>query len=162
MKQFRKFSEEHNRLLLDEEYLFAYSMFDGFSGRLLNAEFVVDYAYNYVLELKAFQHSKITTNKSDVLVETGKIEGRELKYMEDLLSGDFNTLKRIYDYEGLSIDDIGSQQFLINLDTITKDVHVSDGLSCECFKTDIELLLFDFNEYMKTLIESKYESWIRK
>ncbi len=162
MEQFRRFSEERNRILLDEKYLFAYSKSDGFSNRLLSAEFVIDYEYNYVLELLAFQHNTLTKNNSDTLIENGKITGKELKYIEDLLSADFNSLKRIYDYGGLSIDDIGSQQFFINLDKITKDIHIIDGLAIEYFKTEVEILLFNFNEYMKNSIEKKYEHWIAK
>jgi hypothetical protein len=157
-----KYSEKHSQVLLDEKYLFAYLKSDGFSERLLNATFLMDYNYNYVLEFNAFSHDKITINQSDNFIEKGTIEGTELKFIETLLSADYHSLKRSYDYEGLSIDDIGSQSIFINLDEITKDIHIISGLAIENFKTEVEKLLFNFNEYMKSSIEMKYDNWIAK
>lgn len=162
LKQFRKYSDELKTILLDEQYLLAYSQFDGFSHRLLRAEFVVDYDYNYVLELKAFNHKRITNNESDVYIEKGILKGLELKHIEKLLSSDFNSLRQLYDYEGLAITDIGSQQVFINLDKTTKYIEICDGLSIDCFESKTEKILFELNEYFKSLIEDKYTDWTKK
>ncbi|WP_299163180.1 hypothetical protein [uncultured Tenacibaculum sp.] len=162
MKQFRKFDKELNTILLDDKYLFAYSKGDGFSHGLLSAEFVLDYEYNYTLELNAFQHNKITNNNSNSLIEKEKLTGRELELIENLLSSNYNSLKQEYDYEGLCITDIGSQQIFINLDKKTKYIHISDGLPIECFKTIAEKKLFELNEYFKEFVETKYTKWIAK
>ena len=162
MKQLRKYNNELKTILLDEQYLFAYSKSDGFSHRLLGAELVVDYDYNYVLELNAFNHEQITKNESNVFIEKGILKGLMLKHIEKLLSSDFNSLKQLYDYEGLAITDIGSQQIFINLDKTTKYIEILDGLSIECFESQPEKILFELNEYFKSLIVDKYTSWINK
>lgn len=160
MKLFRKYCKERNTIVLDNQYLFAYSKSDGFSERLLSAEFVVDYNYNYVLELDAFNHKHITNNQSNVLTEKGTLKGLELQHIEKLLSADFNSLKQLYDYEHLAITDIGSQQIFINLDKTTKYIQILDGLPIDYFNTQTENILFELNEYFKTLIEMKYSRWI--
>jgi hypothetical protein len=162
LKQFRIFDKELNTLLLDSKYLFAYSNNDGFSNRLLTTEFVLDYDYNYTLELNAFQHDKITNNNSNSFVEKEKLKGRVLELIEGLLSSNYNSLKQAYNYEGFEISDIGSQQIFINLDKKTKYIHVSDGLPIDCFHTVAEKKLFELNEYFKELIEKKYTKWLTK
>ncbi len=162
MKQFRTYYKTLNTLLLDEQYLFAYSKSDGFSHRLLEAEFVVDYDYNYLLELKAFNHRQLTKNESNIFVEQGTLKGLKLKHIENLLSSDFNSLKQKYEYEDLAIADIGSQQIFINLDKTTKYIHILDGLTIDYFETPVEQKLFELNEYLKNLIETKYNNWITK
>ncbi len=158
MKQYRSYDKELNTILLDDQYLFAYSNFDGFSTRNLNAEFFVD--YNYTLELSAFKHKKITKNNSDNFIENGILNELSLEYIEKLLSTDFNSLKQKYQYEGFATTDIGSQQILINFDKITKYIDILDGLPIEFFKTPAEEKLFQLNEYFKEFIEIKYKNWI--
>ncbi|MCT4665953.1 MAG: hypothetical protein N4A45_12050 [Flavobacteriales bacterium] len=162
MKQIRKFDKEQNTILLDDQYLFAFSCSDGFSHRLLSAEFVLDYDYNYTLELSAFQHSKLTSNNSDSFVEKEQLNGKKLELVEGLLSSNFNSLKQEYTCEGLAITDIGSQQIFINLDKKTKYIHIINGLPIEYFSTDTEKKLFQLNEYFKELIQVKYQKWITK
>ena len=160
MEQYRQYDEERKTLTLDEQYLFAYHKGDGFSHRLLNADFLLDYEYNYTLKLEAFQHKRITTNKSDFLIEKGQLEGKELEFIENLLSADYDNLKKGYDYDGLSITDIGMQQVFINLGKKTKYVWIMEGLSIESFKTPVEKKLYELNEHFKELIETKYNKWI--
>ncbi|MCB9034023.1 MAG: hypothetical protein H6553_09310 [Chitinophagales bacterium] len=160
MKQFRKYSEEHNTILLDAQYLFAYCFSDGFSRRSLSADFLVNYNYNYVLELNAFDHQKITKNNSDCYIEKGILKGRILELIENLLASDFNTLQQEYKEENFAICDIGSQQFFINLDSITKYIHITDGLPVDYFKSSTEKKLYKLNKYFKALIETRYNNWI--
>ncbi len=162
MKQFRKYSKELDTILLDEQYLFAYCKSDGFSHRFLRAEFVVDYDYNYTLELEVFENKKIMKNESEVYVKLGILSGLELEYIENLLSSDFDSLKKLYNYEGLSLTDIGSQQIFINLNKTTKYIEILDGLSTDYFENQSERILFELNEYFKNIIESKYSNWINK
>ena len=162
LEQFRKFDEKHNRLLLSDEYIFAYTKSDGFSHRLLSGEFVVDWQYNYKLRLSAFQHHEITSNNSDVLLEAGILEGDKLERFEQFLGIDFAKIKQIYDFETFEVSDIGGQQFLINIDRITKHIGIIDGLTNSYFETPAEQILFDYNEYLKSLIENKYEKWLMK
>ncbi|WP_430413234.1 hypothetical protein [Kordia sp.] len=122
--------------------------------------FVVGYNYNYTLELSAFDHEKITKNNSDNFVEKGNLIGERLELIETMLSSNFTALKQEYHYEGLAITGIGSQQIFINLDKITKYVHILDELPIEYFKTPVEKKLFEFNEHFKTFIELKYKNSI--
>lgn len=160
MKQFRKFSEELNTILLDEKYLFAYSLSDGFTERLLRAEFVLDYNYNYTLEISAFKHQHITKNKSDKLIETSQLNGPLLEHIENLLSSDFNSLNQKYDHEGLAIMDIGMQQIFINLDKTTKYIEIMDDFPEDCFESPTEKILHELNEFFKHLVQQKYEDWV--
>jgi hypothetical protein len=59
---FRKFDEQKQKVLMDEQYLFAYSCFDGFTHRLLMAHFVVDYDYRCKIEVFA---NDIRTNRAE-------------------------------------------------------------------------------------------------
>jgi len=161
MKQFRKFDEKLGTITLDKQYLFAYSKDDGFSSRLLNADFTLDYEYNYTLELCAFQHKTITNNNADCLIEKGKLTGKNLELIESLLSSDYNTLKKKYEHKGLVVTDTGIQQIFINLDKATKYIHILDGLPIECFETPVEKKLYELNEHFKELIEAKYKYWIQ-
>ncbi|MGS2727972.1 hypothetical protein ACU8DI_15305 [Psychroserpens sp. BH13MA-6] len=144
---------------MDENYLFAYSCGDGFSSRGLTFEYLVDYDCNYELELSVNAHEKKTKNNSDKIIEKGVLAGDELLLIEKLLSSDYNSLKQIYDYEGLDITDIGIQQIFINLDKTTKYVEILDGLPIECFESEVELLLFELNKYMLNKSEIMYENW---
>lgn len=153
-----KFDKELKTVILDEQYLFAYSKTDGFSHRLLNADFAVDYEYSYTLELRAFQHKRITNNNSDHFIENGKLGNKEIELIENLLSSGYNSLKRGYDYKGLAITDIGNQQILINLNKTTKRIYIESGLPFECFESTAERKLYELNEYFKELIEIKYEN----
>lgn len=156
-----KFNNDLNSRILDKQYLFAYTKGDGFTHRLLKADFAVDYEYNYRLELSAFQHTGITKNNSDQFIENGKLGDKEIEILESLLFSDFNTLKGEYEYENLDITDIGNQCIFINLDKVTKKINIQDGLTIEYFETTAERKLYELNEYFKELIEMKYENWIK-
>jgi hypothetical protein len=78
-------------------------------------------------------------------------------YLEILLDADLKSLKRRYSYSNFDISDIGSQRFLINLyDGI--EISIDDGLPLDYyFTTDVEVFLYDFNEYLKSWMEEKYQ-----
>lgn len=162
MKEFVKFDKELGTALLDEKYLFGYHKVDGFSHRLLSADFALDYDYNYTLRLKAFQHEAITTNNADFFIEEGKPTAKTIKLIESLLSSAYHTLKKEYVYEGLAITDIGMQGIGINLDKKTTFINIEDGLPIECFETPAEKKLYELNEYFKELIEKKYKNWLKQ
>ena len=147
---------------MDEQYLFAYTHSDGFSGRLLNADFVIDYDYNFTLELSAFSHRNKTKNNSNQFIETGQISEITRTHIENLLSADFNSLKKEYTPNELAITDAGMQQVFINLDKITKYIYILDGYPKSCFKTHTEQLLYALNEYFKIRIENTYQNWLKE
>lgn len=155
----RKFDEDKNRVTLNSDYIFSFLHRDGFNERLLLAELLIDDNFDYWLQMQGFQHEKITKNKSDFFLEKGDLPERILDYIERLIDSDIKSLKNHYDFITFVTSDCGAQHFLINLD-YTIDIDIIDGLPLEYFKTDAELLLFEFNEYMKAWIEEKYEAWL--
>lgn len=162
MEQIAKFNEKENRIILDDKYLFAFSKYDGFTERLLRAQLTINYDYEYNLELSAFQHERKTRNKSSFFTEIGTLSGQLLTYLESFLESDYLTLKEIYDYETFQILDIGSQQYLMNLEPKTTKIGIIDGLPVEYFKSDTEKILYKFNEYLKDWVEEKYRNWLDK
>ncbi|MGU3373590.1 hypothetical protein [Chryseobacterium sp. M5A1_1a] len=145
---------------LNSGYIFSYSKFDGFCERLLAAELLVDQNFNFILQMRAFEHEKITKNGSNFFQESGELSGKIFDYFEQLIDLDVKSLKQNYDHITFVISDRGSQQFLINLDQGI-EVGIVDELPLEYFETETELLLFEFNEYMKTWVEEKYQAWIK-
>ena len=161
MEQFRKYDAEEDRIVLDSKYLFAFTKTDGFSERLLRAQLLINYEYEYNLELKAFQHERKTNNHSDYSTEKGMVTGKLLDHFERLLLSDYLTLKKYYDFVTLQITDVGQQQYLINLEPKTVNINILDGLPEEYFKSETEKILYEFNEFLKNWIEEKYQYWIR-
>lgn len=145
---------------LNGGYIFSYSKYDGFCERLLAAELLVDQNFNFILQMSAFEHEKITKNDSGFFQESGELSGKIFEYFEKLIDLDVKGLKQKYDHITFDICDRGSQQLLINLDQGI-EVSIVDELPLEYFKTETELLLFEFNEYMKNWIEEKYLTWIK-
>lgn len=160
MEQFRYFNKEQNKIILDEKYLFAFTKSDGFTERLLTAEFVIDFNYEFTLELEASNHNKKTKNFSNTIIENGTITYEILNYFENLLESDYLTLKTVYNFETFSIDDIGGQQYLINLEKSTTNITIVNELPKTYFNTASEKILFEFNEYLKTWVELKYQNWL--
>ncbi|OYU79011.1 MAG: hypothetical protein CFE23_15990 [Flavobacterium sp. BFFFF1] len=160
MEQFRKLDNVLNKILLSDKYLFAYTTTDGFTERLLGAELVVDYDFNYKLELRAFDHVKKTKNNSDTIMESGVLPKKIMEYLENLLHSNYLSLKSNYDYETVFISGTGMQQYLLNLEKTTTNIHITDGLPEEYFKTDTEKLLFNFNAFLKKYVEDKYNNWL--
>jgi hypothetical protein len=162
LEQFRKYNKEEDRIILDDKYLFAFTKSDGFNDRLLGAELVISYDYEYIFELNAFNHEKITNNNSNSLFLEGTVSGELLKHFENLLNAEYLKLKRYYDYETFIIDDIGGQQYLINLDEKTTNIHIVDGLPEEYFKSETEKILYKFNCFLKNWCDQEYHNWINK
>lgn len=155
----KRLDEDKNMVTLNSDYIFSYSKYDGFCERLLAAELLVDYDFNFIFQMKAFEHEKLTHNNSDFFLERGELSGKIFEYFEKLLYSDVKGLKQNYHYITFDISDFGSQKFLINLDQGI-EVDIREGLTLEYFETETELLLFEFNEYMKNWIEEKYKAWL--
>lgn len=94
------------------------------------------------------EHEDRAKNNSDLFQEKGRVPEKILDYLEILLDSDFKSLKQNYNFSDYDISDIGSQQFLINVDEGI-EVNIKEGLPVEYFETDVELFLFEFNQYMK-------------
>ncbi|MFM2387561.1 MAG: hypothetical protein RL660_2318 [Bacteroidota bacterium] len=161
MEQFRKFNEKLNKIDLDEKYFFAFTNTDGFTPRLLQAQLVVDYDYNFELELSAFMHEDKTVNKSNSITEKGKLPKQLLQCLEDLLMSDYLSLKSNYDFETFIITGTGHQQYLFSLEKTTTNIDIVDGLPEEYFQSISEKKLFAFNEYLKELTANKYQNWAK-
>jgi len=147
--QFRKFDNEKQKVLLNKEYLFAYSADDGFSERLLHEEIIIDFEYRCIVKVRAF-------NKMPFYRELETIPEPISSYMEQLLNSDYNSLKSYYDYITFGIDDIGGSQLLINIDIETMETGVLNGLPNSYFETPVDKLLYAFNMYMREFFVKIY------
>lgn len=56
----------------------------------------------------------------------------------------------------------GGQQYLINLDEKTTNIHIVDGLPKEYFKSEPEKILYEFNSFLKNWCDKEYHNWINK
>jgi len=157
----RKFNEEKNIITLDCKYIFSFLRSDGFNERLLNAELLIDHNFDYTFQMAAFQHEKITKNKSDFFIEKGRLTGKIFNYLERLLDSEYKTLHQDYSPAHLAITDSENQMFILNFDTESLNVNIIDGYPKSCFETDAELLLFEFNECLKNWVETKYQYWLQ-
>lgn len=153
MEQFRRFDHNLKKIILDDNYAFAFSHFDGFSERLLHVELTIDWGYNHVLEVSYFDRKY---RDLPPYREEGVLPPEIRTFFDQLIESDFLSLKDTYDYGLDGITDIGSQRYLINLNKTTKNIEILDGLPENCFETPTEKLLYRFNEYMKNLVEEKY------
>lgn len=156
----KRFDEDKNRVTLNSDYIFSYSKYDGFCERLLAAELLIDHDFNFIFQMSAFEHEKITKNNSNFFQERGELSGKIFDYFEKLIDLDVKGLRQDYNYITFDISDFGSQRFLINLDQ-GLEISIRDGLPLGCFETETELLLFEFNEYMKAWVEEKYQAWLK-
>lgn len=159
IKQFRSYDNDLKRIILDEQYLFTFMMHDGFSDRSLKAEILIDYEYNLTLHFRC----NVPTSKKYVFEEfeelvQEKASSEIISFLEKLLKIEYLKLKDNYWYETFTIDDIGGQQFLINFNSPTFNIHIVDGLPKEYFKTLAEEHLYLFNEHLKNWIETKYNN----
>ena len=156
-----RFDKDQKKIILNSDYIFSFSKYDGFSYRLLTIQLLIDYDFNYILQMSVFEHENKTKNISNEFQEKGKLPEKIFDYLEILLDSDLKSLKQKYSFWDYDISDIGSQRFLINLgDGI--EVNINDGLPLEYyFITDLEVFLFDFNEYLKNWVEDKYQAWIQ-
>ncbi|WP_278379511.1 hypothetical protein [Chryseobacterium arthrosphaerae] len=155
----KRFDKDKKLVTLNSGYIFSFSKYEGFSYRLLAIEFLIDDDFNYLLQMSVAEHEDKAKNNSDLFQEKGRVPEKILDYLEILLDSDFKSLKQNYNFSDYDISDIGSQQFLINMDEGI-EVNIKEGLPVEYFETDVELFLFEFNEYMKKWVEEKYEAWI--
>ncbi|UEQ76151.1 hypothetical protein J8N07_21390 [Chryseobacterium arthrosphaerae] len=155
----KRFDKDKKLVTLNSGYIFSFSKYEGFSYRLLAIEFLIDDDFNYLLQMSVAEHEDKAKNNSDQFQEKGRVPEKILDYLEILLDSDFKSLKQNYNFSDYDISDIGSQQFLINMDEGI-EVNIKEGLPVEYFETDVELFLFEFNEYMKKWVEEKYEAWI--
>lgn len=144
------FDKDKNILVLKGDYIFSYTKFDGFCERLLGAEMLIDHDFNYIFQMEAFQHEKITINKSNFFIENGRLPEGIFTYLEQFLESDFQNLNESYEEKSFVMTDVGRQFFTINFDSQTfKRVEIINGLPIEYFQNETELLLFEFNEYLK-------------
>lgn len=157
----KRFDKDKKLVTLNSGYIFSFSKYEGFSYRLLAIEFLIDDDFNYLLQMSVAEHEDRAKNNSDLFQEKGRVPEKILDYLEILLDSDFKSLKQNYNFSDYDISDIGSQQFLINVDEDI-EVNIKEELPVEYFETDVELFLFEFNEYMKKWVEEKYEAWILK
>ncbi|WPO83632.1 hypothetical protein SD427_04650 [Chryseobacterium sp. JJR-5R] len=111
--------------------------------------------------MTAFQHEKITKNKSDFFMEQGKLTGKIFNYLERLLDSEYKTLHQDYSPVHLAVTDSGNQMFILNFDKEFLNINIMDGYPRAYFETDAELLLFEFNEYLKNWVEKKYQDWLQ-
>ncbi|MET7037833.1 hypothetical protein [Elizabethkingia miricola] len=156
----RMFNEEVGLVILDENYVFNYIYSDGFNERLLRADFVVDYQFNYRLKLEAFMHTTLTKNKSSYIIYEGKLDEENKKRIEDIIYGDYKNLKSVYNYEYFVMTDVEQQLLLFNIDHNTTNVFIEGNLPEEYFSTTIEKQLFCFNNNLKKKIERLYTDWL--
>lgn len=92
----RKYIPEDDLIILNNDYLFSYIKGNGFGERLLNAELLIDRNLNLTIQMKAFQHEKLTSNKSDYFIEQGDIPFSIFDYFEKLSRSDHRSLNRNY------------------------------------------------------------------
>lgn len=148
MKKVRTYDDKKALIQLDKDYFFCYSINNGFSFNLHSADLVIDYGFNYTLQLNAF--SKIYP------LETGIIPNTVQDYLEKLIDMDYNNLSQIYDpYYPMSISDIGGQQLLINLDNDTTNISIIEGVASSNFPSPTEQLIYQLNEYLKAWIADR-------
>ncbi|RZJ99275.1 MAG: hypothetical protein EOO46_22630, partial [Flavobacterium sp.] len=133
MRQFRKFNHELKGVNLDEKYALAFSMFDGFSHRLLAAQLTIDWNCYYFLEMESFENR---CKEVRLYTEEGALPRDVLNFFERLMESEYVSLKRSYQPEHLSIDDVGRQQFLLNFDSQTICIEIMDGLPKEYFQSE--------------------------
>lgn len=156
----RRFNESENRIDLDENILFNYIKLDGFNERLLSADLRIDYNFNYGLILEAFQHSKLTKNKSDKIFLEGSLPDNIKIEIETILFGNYSSLKSLYNYETFAITDVGGFDFYFNIDNVTTNIGIEGGLPKEYFETEIEESLYSLNQTLANWIEEKYMNWL--
>ncbi|HCN52054.1 MAG TPA: hypothetical protein DIT10_23735 [Chryseobacterium sp.] len=155
-----RFDKKEGKIILNNDYAFSFSTYEGFSYKLLYTELLIDNDFNYILQMSVFEHENKTKDFPKMFQEKGKLPEKIFDYLEILLDADLKSLKRRYSYSNFDISDIGSQRFLINLyDGI--EISIDDGLPLDYyFTTDVEVFLYDFNEYLKNWMEEKYQTWI--
>jgi hypothetical protein len=155
----RRYDDSLKKIILNEEYLFAFLTTDGLSHRQLWAEFLIDYDYNLVLNFSC----DLPTSKEYVFKEfsetiTEKASSEIIYLLEDLLNSDYLELNEYYDFQTFQVDDIGGQQFLINFHSPTFNIHIVNGLPGEHFKSATERKLFQFNKFLLKIVETKYQN----
>lgn len=155
MEESADFTHSYGNVSLDEKYAFAFSHYDGFSHRLLKAQLKVTWDCHYVLEMNFFESRH---NSKFPYCEEGRIETNILQFFERLMECDYTSLKDTYENKGFFVTDIGSQIFLLNFERATSRIVITDGLPVEYFEAKAERLLYDFNEYLKNMIEDRYNS----
>ncbi|MCJ8155448.1 hypothetical protein MKJ01_16950 [Chryseobacterium sp. SSA4.19] len=82
-------------------------------------------------------------------------------YLENLLNSEYKDLRQNYYPAQLAVTDSGNQTFILNFDTEFLNVNIINGYPKVCFETKAELLLFEFNEYLKNWVETKYQDWLQ-
>jgi len=147
---------------LDDKYLFAFSNLDGNKKGLLRAELVIRYDYSYVFELNARDLEKQTNNNSNSLTLEGNVSGELLRHFENLLNADYLKLKKVYDYVIFTMTGMGEQQYLINLDVKTTNIHILDGAPRQSFVSETEKILYEFNSFLKNWCAKEYDHWTNK
>ncbi|MFN8282812.1 MAG: hypothetical protein U0U67_06325 [Chitinophagales bacterium] len=156
MEQIVTLNHKSKNLDLTDKYLFALLFSDGFTSRLLSAQYTIDWNYNYTLEMESFE---CRNNKIPAYLESGRISDDIHGFLEQLIESDYNSIATLYIYDNLFVNDIGSQNYFLNFDAETINITILNGVDRSKFKTQPEVLLFNFNQYLTKMIEEKYNIW---
>jgi hypothetical protein len=141
---------------LDKNYILAFSIFDGFTARLLSADLKIDWHNNFRLEMSSFE----TRNKiNPIYIEEDKLPEEMQYYLNLLIQSDYISLKSAYFNSTFIVYDIGSNSFKFNFENETTYTSINYGTPIDYFITETEKLLFDFNKYLYSFIEEKYKYW---
>lgn len=155
MQQFRTYDEEQERLLLDPNYFFACSYYDGFSADLVSISCLVDYAFNYELQISQFQQLPYTTK--------GVLPVVLQEHLWTLMLGNCQLLKPQYGavHEGIS-SHYSSYQYLVNFETRTSHIILLDQPSPALFEAKEEQLLYQMHLFIRDWFSQLYQTWAGK
>ena len=153
------FDPKTNKIILDSNYVFAYSKSDGFTCRILQGVFLIDFNYNFEIKISIFHHDNFPNSNKKKHEIKGKLDGELLKLFENFIYSDYLNLNEFYDYENFVVSSTERHQILVNLEKDTTKVSLHMSPKSFSIDSDEKKHLINLINYMNNWIESIYENW---
>lgn len=152
-------------LKLLDDYIMAYSHFDGFTARLLGIDLLIDKNFKLTVFHHSFMLGSQHRKSEDDFYFIKKVEPIPdvlFSFLERIIENDVSQLNKQYDFEGISMDDNPSQLYLFNTDSGTKSVHINGllPLTEEIFRTKIERDFLKLHLFIKEWTGQMYEDYV--
>lgn len=159
--EFRRFDPEKQKLVLKDDYLFAFGKLDGFTHRLLKLDFIVDRDYNYIMIINSSDRPYSYSQDTFCLKIEGKVSNHLQNKIKQLLNMNLPNLKEFYYHNTYTSSGGSIVSCHVNNGKQNVQVLIQDHHTINDFELKVEKHLFRLSEELYLWLEELYEAVLK-
>ena len=159
--EFRRFDPEKQKLVLKDDYLFAFGKFDGFTRRMLSVDFIVDLDYNYVMGISSSDRPYNYSQEQFYFKMEGKVTNHLQIKIKQLLHMNLTNVKEFYHHTTFSASGMGALICYVNNGKENICVTIEDQHTINDFELKVEKHVFRLLNEIDKWVEELYEAVLK-